>query len=474
MSDDAAAPRPAPRVPVAFLIALTALTLLFLIFAIRRSNRTTLRGDEIMTLFHNRDGKSLLEVALKGERGQISRAPLYYLVDRSMDASRHALRYLGLTPPGYYRLPSILFTAGFGLAAALLTAFRVRRQESQRGIPELLILCALATYWFNPKVYSFACTERPYSLWNGLWLLALTLLLCRPQSRLPILVTLCLLASAASISCFQILAIGIAMLILNRIEGRPVKPTLRDLLRTLAAPLLVGAYYALRSDPYAFEERDYGEAAQGFVKFWLVTNLPAWIAAAAACGLTLSRPKLREYALPACTLAVLLFLMPVIFTLAYSKGYSSPSRQYLWTATALPLVLMTAALGWQEIRRWRPAPAIALVLGIGLAAGHMVANFARPQRRNDSRELVFLDRGSPLEVLLRSERPRNLYLATDTQEIEMKNFHLIAEWIRVRYAERPLGSTDFFIRDVQGRLVSDPPGSLPESKTGFIGVSLSP
>jgi len=121
-----------PARPVAFLIALTALTLLFLIFAIRRSNRTTLRGDEIMTLFHNRDGKSLLEVALKGER------------------ARSAGRRCTISSTGRWTRPpraALSGTDASGLSVSLhpvhrasawrrsSDAFRVRRQESQRGIP---------------------------------------------------------------------------------------------------------------------------------------------------------------------------------------------------------------------------------------------------------------------------------------------------------------------------------------------------
>jgi hypothetical protein len=447
MSDDAAP----PRLPAWFFALLGALTLYFLVLGIVRADRTTLRGDEVVGVLLNRSDGGLGDLVVRGEVNQISPAPLFYIVHLAANASKSALNYLGLTPPGYYRLPSLLFTAGLGVAAALLVALRLRRNQTG-AVPYLLVLCAVAAFWFHPKAFAFAGTARPYALWNGLWFLAAALLLWRPAPGIAAVVVLSLLATSATASCFQIFALGIALVVLRRIEGRPMRAILREGALLLALPALLSAYYAIRSRPFDMDERDTGEAAVGFLKFWLVTNLPAWIAGGLACGVTLSRPKLREYALPALAFSALVLLMPLVFGLAHYKGYASPSRQYIWTTTGVPLLLFIAALGWAEIRTWRLVPGVSVLAGIGLAVG--LAGFTpwRFPRRNDSRDLACLQPGSPLMALLQKERPGSLIFPRSLGTIEGYNLFLIAEWIDIRYAERPKGIAAVAFADEGGRL----------------------
>src|SRR6187455_2162661 len=181
MSDVAA---PLPRIPRWFIVALVLLTALLIVLGIVRSNRSTLRGDEVVTLFWNRENPSVRDMLQGGARGQVSPAPLYYVVGRMADESKARVDYLGLRPSGYFRLPSLLFTAGLGAAAAWLIAQRLRRQEGPVSpVAYVLVLCGVAVYWFQPKVFSFACIDRPYALWNGLWLLSLALLFAAPDSK---------------------------------------------------------------------------------------------------------------------------------------------------------------------------------------------------------------------------------------------------------------------------------------------------
>src|SRR2546423_1784878 len=92
--------------------------------------------------------------------------------------------------------------------AAFVAARRIRRQEGG-GTPTqfVLLLCGLAIFYFHPKVFSFACIERPYGLWNGLWLFLLAWLLGRPPGPKIPLIVLCLLGATATAACFQILAL---------------------------------------------------------------------------------------------------------------------------------------------------------------------------------------------------------------------------------------------------------------------------
>src|SRR4029453_18863188 len=149
-----------------------------------------------------------------------------------------------------------------GFAAALAVGFRIRKQEAS-VVQYLLVLCGLAIFYFPPEVFAFAGTERPYGLWNGLWLFALAWLLGRPPSPRVPLAILTLLAATATAACFQILAFGIALVVVRRVEGRSAKEILKEGALLLALPAAVGAYYALRSQALAFEERDFAEKAPG-------------------------------------------------------------------------------------------------------------------------------------------------------------------------------------------------------------------
>lgn len=451
MSDAADPSRPRP--PLFFFLALAALALVFLVLGIVRANRTTLRGDEVVTLFWNRESQTVGDMIANGAVGQVSPAPLYYLVARAVDASRVRLNYLGLNYSGYYRLPALLFTTAFGVAAAVLLALRLRKDAPAGPVPWVLLLCGVALFWFHPKVFAFAGTDRPYALWNGLWILTLAWMLCRPESNLGLAVLLTLMASTATAACFQILAVGVAFALVRRLDGRPAKEILIDGIRVFAVPAAVGAYYAFRSGS-ADRESD---TVLEMLGFWLVTNLPAWIGAGLACALVFRPPKRRDLAVPVLAFTTLLALLPAIYFLATLKGYSSPSRQYLWTSAGLPLALFAAALCWERLRAWRPATPIALVLAVGLVAGFSIATLSRPARRNDSRTLALLDPGSPLRQVLRSHRPDCLLALPPMGDIERKNLRLLAEWIAVRCADLPFRPDAVLpIRDADGRLLSIP------------------
>jgi hypothetical protein len=453
---DVAAPR--PRIPRWFVVSLALLTALLIVLGIVRSNRSTLRGDEVVTLFWNRETPSVRDMIQGGARGQVSPAPMYYIVGRTVDDNKERVSYLGLSPSGYFRLPSLLFTAFLGAAAAWLIALRLRRQEAPASpIAYFLVLCGVAVYWFQPKVFSFACIDRPYALWNGLWLLSLALLFSAPDSKLGLGILLSLMATTATAACFQILAVGVAFYGIQRWEGKPAGRILREGAQTFSVPAVIAAYYALRSgfsggDPRTFES----DPIPNLFKFWLVTNLHAWVAAGLSCWLILRRPKLREYAAPIAAFTALLVIVPLIYSLARLKGYSSPSRQYIWTTTALPVALFLAALAWPELQGWKHAPKVAVLLAAGLAVGFSVATFFRAPARNDSRRLACLERGSPLEQCLRRERPDFLSHPDSLGEIERRNIDLLAEWIGVRYRDLPRGGGIAPLRDVDGRLVSDP------------------
>lgn len=442
MSDDAA---PA-RLPAWFFVALTGLASFFLALGIVRADRTTLRGDECLGILQNRADPGALDLLLRGKPVQISPAPLYYIVHQIANAARAKVGYLGLSPSGYYRLPVLLLSAGLGVAAAIVVALRVRRTQPG-AMPLVLVLCAIAVFWFQPKSFAFAGLARPYGLWNGLWLLALALLLFRPKPGIAAVV-LSLTAATATGSCFQILALGIALVVVRRVEQRPWKDVLREGALLLGAPALIAAYYALRSPPFDMDDREPAEAASDFLKFWLITNLTTWAAAAQACALTLSRPKLRDYALPAAALAALVLLMPLIFGLTRLKGYTSPSRQYIWTGTAIPLLMMLGALAWSELRIRRTWGALAIVIALFFLAYTPL----KLGPRKDSRELACLRPDSDLMRLLKVEKPRTLRVRDSMKAIEQSNVFFIGEWIDVRYGDRLRGPQDILFADDHGRL----------------------
>jgi hypothetical protein len=455
MSDVAA---PLPRIPRWFIAALILLTLLLIALGIVRSNRSTLRGDEIVTLFWNREAPGIGELLRGGARGQVSPAPLYYIVGRLVDDAKERVDYMGLRFSGYFRLPSLLFTAVLGAAAAWQIALRLRRQEEPVSpIAYFLVLCGLAVYWFQPKMFSFACVDRPYALWNGLWLLSLAVLLARPEEHLAPAILLSLIATTAIPACFQILATAIAFYGVRRLEQRPSRSILRDMALIFTLPLMIGAYYSLRPSPLESEGGALAaDKIQGLLRFWLVTNAHAWIAAAFCLVLVFRIPRLREFATPVIAYSLLLLIIPMIFALATLKGYSNPSRYYIWTTTALPLALFLAALAWPELRTWKPAPKVAVVLAVSLVVGFSVATFFRAPSRNDSRRLTCLEPGSSLHDLLLSKRPKLICYPDTMGKIEKDNVRILIEWIGSHFRALPIEDCEIPIRDENGSLVSDP------------------
>lgn len=471
MSAAAASSRPRP--PRWFFAALAALGVLFLVLALRRADRNSLRGDEILTLTWHRESGDLGSIVLKGAPGQVSPAPLYYVAAVLADRARGALGYLGLTWSGYARLPSILFSISLGTVAILLLAHRMCRDETPSSpVAWFLLLCALAVYWFQPKVFAFAGTDRPYALWNGLWLLTLAWMLCRPESNIGLAVLLTVLAATATAACFQILAVGIAFAVVRRRDGRSWKDILKDGSAVFTGPALLGAYYALRSNPAGKDAEP--DAMTNLAKFWLVTNLPAWLAAGPALALVFTRPKLRNFALPVISFTLLLIMIPLIYGIARIKGFSSPSRQYLWTMTGLPLALSVLALSWKDLNAGRPARILAVLLGSALVCGFSVATFLRPPARNDSRRLACLEADGALMHLLQRERPRQLAYPADLGEIEEKNVLLMAEWIGIRYHDRPSGAHQIEIRDRDGRLDAAASEHDPTLRLDWRFVSIPP
>jgi hypothetical protein len=471
MSDVAPEPRAVRRPPLPFLLALGLLTVLFVALAIRRSDRTTLRGDELYTVMTTRDEPDVGKLLLSGVSGQISPAPMYYFIHRGVDALRRQVDYLGLNYPGYFRLTSVMFTAGFGAAAALLLAWRLARTGgSIDPIPGLLVLCGLAVFWFQPKVFSFACTARPYAFWNGLWLFTLAWLLCRPESHIGLLILLSLLATIATAAAFQIFAVAVAFVVSRRLEGRSLREILRDGALVFAVPTLLAVYYSMRVRIGAPEEA--ADPVTGLLKFWLVTNLPAWIAAATALFLVLSRPAPRPLLLPVGAFSVLLLIVPLIFALAWMKGYASPSRRFMWTTTGIPLALFVAALAGPEHPRWRAARPWTAVLAVSLAVGFSIATAVRPPLRNDSRRLACLDPGTTLEQLLSRERPVLLALPPQGKdEIDLTNVVLLAEWIESRYRSRRSGKLTVPFRVEGGELRSETPTNEVNLPDEYILIS---
>jgi hypothetical protein len=447
------------RLFVGFLIALSLLSLTFFCCGLQRTNWSTLRGDEVVTLTQYQRSQSIGDLIAHGAKSQVSPAPLLYVVDLILDLSRAKLNYLGLNPPGYYRLPSLLFTAALGFGAALVVGLKLR--EGGAPLQYLFVLCGLAVFYFHPKVFALACTERPYGLWVGLWLFAVAWLLGRPPKPAVPLAILSMLAATATAACFQILAIGIALVIVRRVEGKSAKEILKEGALVLALPAVIGVYYALRSSDASYEERDFAERTPHFLRFWLLSNLHVWIAGGAMTWLALKRPALRSLAIPHVALTALIIVMPLVFTLSHMRGYSMVSRQYLWTSTAVPLALFFAAIAWPELKPTRYLRAIAVVAALGVVGGNVYAT-AKQDLRKDSRELALLRNNSPLMLELRTNRP--LLMCSDfTGEIEQYNLELVSEWLDVRYRHLPIKGR-VLVRDENGRLVADPPDPALNSR----------
>lgn len=440
----------APRLPRWYPVALALLVLAFFALGLRRADRTTLRGDEIVSLTNNAHALSIRQMVFEGVPGQVSSAPLLYLADKAVHEMRASVGYFGLTPPGYYRLPSLLFVSALGFAAALMLGLHLRGGTPAQFV---LVLAGLAAFLFHPKMFAFAGTERPHALWNALWFLLLAVLLTRPGKPWAPMAILGVMAATATATCFQILAVGIALLLVRKTEGRPLTAILKEGVFLLAVPAAIGVFYAIQADKGKVEDLEAGEVAPHFFRFWLWSNVHVWIACAAMIALLARRPKLRPFALPPVALTALIVLVPLIFALTYSRGFSLVSRQYLWTTTALPLAILFAAVGWKELEGKPGFGRLAVLAAVCFAGGNLVVALAKPPR-NDSRELAFLKRGGPVMSELPVSRPQFAY-PRSMGEIEMTNLQLIAGWLRIRYEDVPVSDRVYLIKDVHGRLEAE-------------------
>src|SRR6185503_12514900 len=199
----------------------------------------------------------------------------------------------------------------------------------------------------------------------------------------------------------------------------------------------------------------YAEKTPHFLRFWLLSNLHVWLAGGAMTFLALKRPALRDLAISPLALTALMLVMPLIFTLSHMKGYTMPSRQYIWTSTAVPLACFFAAIAWPELKPTRYLRVVAVVAALAVVAGNVVATFRRPLR-NDSRELALLAKDSPLMQLLRRARPRSIYYQSTMGMIEKRNVYLISDWLASQYDySLPLEGT-LVIREVDGKLIAEP------------------
>jgi len=242
----------------------------------------------------------------------------------------------------------------------------------------------------------------------------------------------------------------------RRVEGRSAKEILKEGALLLALPALIGGYYALRSVDAGAEDRELVEKTPQFLRFWLLSNLHVWIAGGAMMYFALKRPALRELAIPPVALTAMILLMPLIVLLSHLKGYTMPSRQYIWTSTAVPLAFFFAAIAWPELKPTRYLRAVAVVASLAIVGGNIYATSKR-ELRNDSRQLTMLRSDSPLMAYLKKGlRPVDFFGSSRLGDIELKNAELVVEWINVRHKwDEPI-LLPFGISDDGVRLIAAP------------------
>ena len=447
-----------------FLISTLALLSLFLVLQVRRSGSVTLWLDETHSLLANSRGQSAAELLTSGARSQGSPAPLTYLLEKALDRMRVPAGYLGLSYAGYYRIVSIAATGLLGFGAALLVVRR--RLRDPAGMPAIQLFtcaCALAAFYFNLTVYEYASESRPYALWNSLWFLALAAALDRPVRPWLIGGVMTLVALTATASCFQILAMAVALGLASKAEGKTWKAAISEVALILALPAVVGIYYALRAGMHSWTGEEYGTWPR-FLKFWLRTHGVTWLVTLAVAAAAWSRPTLRKHSTPLTAMLILLLLGPLIYGLTRAHGFFYHPRQYVYHALTVPVALLAVAAMWPtligERRRGLKTAllAVACLLAVGLNVSRVVRRAELPK---GTLALELLQPGCSFAALLATERPRALWYEESMSHDLKDNLTLLAEWIDVRRARLPRGVRDARLYEREGRLVAEVDGSPP-------------
>lgn len=429
-------------------IIFAALTVGYIAVELRYAANRPMWLDERYALSTSIRGQGFVQLLLDGASGQGSPSPLDFVLVKVLDGARTGVRYLGLPPHAYFRLVGLLSTVGAGIFAFLLTLRGPGDSPtSETGVTMgLFAILAFASFVLQPLVVHYAAEMRPYALWTALWLVsALSLLRTSRRWRTVSLIALVLLSMAATASVFQLAALATGTLSVGLVGKRRLVDISKDVIGLFSLPFAISLFYCLKAHRWDYPADMCAWAR--FLPFWASRW---WVAAASviAALLCLRRQETRGYAVPPLSLVILYLMGPGIFLLTKRSGMFFAEKQYIYYASALPILFATSsfvlsAYGSAATRRTRgivAASAAALcILGAAYSARGKVSVAAHAWKEWKEAAGVPSDSSGILSGLLARELPRAFCFTNRASMEAIENVSLVAEWMPVRYASLPIG-----------------------------------
>ncbi len=333
---------------VAFFAFFTlCLSILFITQAFQAAEKKDFWTDEDMTLNITLT-RGYLDTLLKGAKTQGSPAPLEYLGLRLLNQIKPFVRSFGLPFNIYYRLNSIFYTAISGLIVMGLVInsdrhlfFNKRRNQKIGACHYLLLLAALALYYFMPQNFHFSVEMRPYALWNSLWMVSMVLFLFYEERKVLLSVCLTFLAMTATASVFQLSAFAASFLFVKLLHKEKLGDVLKSGLKIFIIPTIICLYYVLGTTQtwnYGKSERYWGE----FFYFW-TTRERIFLLPSLGLVLASVSKKFQNHIIVFLTMLVLYLISPCINYITMAKGFFFSPRQYRYYDLIYPLFLISSA-----------------------------------------------------------------------------------------------------------------------------------
>ncbi len=273
---------------------------------------------------------------------QGSPAPLDYLFHKFMDANRNNVKWLNLTPNVYYRLVPNTITTVSAFLVFLLLLFDIIKSTAKpwvKSVQIILLAFVPVVFLFQPFVAYYAAEMRPYALWNCLYFLVLTAILCDFRRRWVLRGLLILLAFSATAALFQMLTLTCAAMIITFInEEKRLKPAFIKTAKDFCAPLLISLFYCFKSGTWHYPyEVHWVDAFFAFFNHHSII-IPMMLLLIIAC---FARKEARHYVVVPAGYLLLFLITPLIFVSIIIKGYFYSDRLFLYLSLTNAIFLVT-------------------------------------------------------------------------------------------------------------------------------------
>jgi len=343
---------------IIFLVSILAISAAFFIKACQRAKEKPLWVDEVNGLSSRSTG--YLKLIVQGSGGsQVSQSPLDYVLLRFFDQTvGQFLRAADIPLTIYYRLNSMLYSLMSGMIIISLVFFKIKKATRNYFVFILQmggLILALLFYYFWKYNFMFSIEMRPYSLWNALWFMILTLFMYFEGFKRRSFVLLILIAGTSSSSLFQMFCLACSFIGVQFLTKEGFYEGLKVLFENFTIPVLVILYYIFlnRSTIYPWAGND----AMYWKEFWGFWFGKEMIPILSILGIIMSAPfkQFRSHTIVFSTTLLLFIISPMINHLVLSRGVFFSFRHYIYYDLIYPVFLIHCALilpcYWQQLRQ---------------------------------------------------------------------------------------------------------------------------